>query len=258
MKKAQFLDWSRAAIGESYEKFVEAQNYLWEQRLLDLAPDTLIVSRHQPTITLGARSLKEQLPHIRPLPFEWLEEPDDEKLFLRTKQFLLEKYFINLVRCERGGSVWYHDIGVLQFSVVAELESGFPSEIVYPLEETLFQTLTALSVPVERSTERDRNQSFIGVWSNGKKLGAIGVRIRKMGKKKISQFGAALNVHPYRACLRLIDPCGIKGAEATSIEEAMGKHYGGISVRIVPTFLRKFQEVFGMEFPESTFTEFLY
>lgn len=254
MKNIQFFDLRGAA--EDYESFLRRQEYVWEQRLLDLAPNTVILSRNTPTITLGARSIREQLPHIRTVPKHWLDEPDDEILFAKARKFMKKEFAIELIRTSRGGSVWYHDMGVLQISIVAELEHGFPSEIVYPLEETLYQTLEALSVPVERVAERKRPelQSHIGVWSSGRKLAAIGVRIRRFGKKQISMFGAALNVSPSPANLCLIDPCGISGKESTSLKEVLGKRLQYIEPRLVTVFQRKFQEVFEVEIPAPDIT----
>lgn len=261
MKEFRLLDW-RNTPSRSWEQFLERQEQVWEERLLDLEPDTLIITRHLPTITIGVRPLAGELAHIRTVPPEWLGEGDDEKLFRRASEFLWETAALHLVKIPRGGSVWYHDSGVLELYLVMELDSGFPSEVVKPLEETLFQTVAALGLPAERVDKRfgHEKQSFIGVWVGGKKIAAIGLRVKSCGRKKITQFGAALNVSPYMPKARLINPCGIAGAEITSLDEEFlaRKMAAPSEQRVIGVFLRKFQEVFQRKLPPTQYIETLY
>lgn len=272
MREFQVYDWRIASGGrygthEIYDKFLEAQDYIWEERLLKLIPDTLIITYHPPTITINQYNLEEGLQHIRPLPREWFQgaESYDEQgranLFQKAKEFLAAKYGIRLVSVNRGGKVWYHDEGVLQLYVIAELESGFPSEIVNPLVETLCQTLQTFSMPVEciinrpgEMLERERH-GFIGVWVNSKKIGAIGVRIE--GPRRITKFGAALNVNPSMKNFALIDPCGLPGKEATSMQIEYGRPDPPITHDWVLSVLYpRFEAIFQTKLPRTTAENF--
>lgn len=235
-----------------YEKFLDAQEYVWEQRLLRLIPDTLILTYHPPTITLGARPITDQLRHIRTLTPEVFQEDDEEKIFSAAKKFLWERFNINLARARRGGSVWYHDHGVLNLYVIAEVESQFPTKLVWRLEEVLYQTLAAFLPVDERDAERKHIEShnFIGVWTGGKKIAAIGVSIESCSGRYISKFGAAVNISPNRANLSMIDPCGISGREATAFcwETSLSALYA--EPEFLPAFYKNFSAVFGAPPPE--------
>lgn len=258
MRKFQIMDWRGYTYSEycpdyPYEKFLDAQNYVWKQRLLGLIPDTLILAYHPPTITLGSRSLKEQLSHIRPLLKEWLQEEDEEEFFTKAGVFLRSQYGINLVKTTRGGSVWYHDQGVLQLYIITKLDSPFPAMFVWSLEEALYQTL-ALFLPVERPTERIQHkfQSLIGVWTSGKKIGAIGVRVEKNGPNYISKFGASVNIDPDLQKLALIDPCGLTDKEATSLCHELSKtRRVFLEQDFLSAFYEKFSEIFDAGFPKT-------
>lgn len=271
MRQFQVLDWRSYnhplySPYQPYEEFIRAQDYIWEQRLLTLVPDMLIVTYHPPTITLGSRPLKKQIPHIRPVPKEWLDEysesynPEKEqKLFDRARALLQEQYNIQLVRSPRGGSVWYHDKGVLQLYVIAELtsEDHFVSEIIDPIEETLYEVVrhflpNAYLVPNARKDSARHN--LIGVWVNDKKIGAIGVKIGGHNKRRITQFGASLNLNPDTRNMALIDPCGIEGKESTSLQKEWGKHELTFDW-VLGVLYQKFKDAFKTELqvPQPTY-----
>ncbi|MFY9462166.1 MAG: hypothetical protein WAP51_03115, partial [Candidatus Sungiibacteriota bacterium] len=211
--------------------------------------DVLVTACHLPTITLGASSIKEQLTHLKPIPREWLEEPEEE-LFNKTRDFLKGQYGVNLVKTDRGGSLWYHDAGVPTFYFIADVKSGFPGEIVQPLEEALCQTVASLGLNPERKPERwqRRFQNHIGVWVQGKNVAGVGVRLRRFGKRTISLFGAALNIDPNMTNMQMIEPCGIKNAEATSIRLLhKNRRWTPSDDTILSLFCRTMEEVFEAE-----------
>lgn len=206
---------------DPYEKFLAIQNALWDERTVDIIPDTLVLTHHRPTITCGARPLKSQVPHVRPIPSAWHAFPDEE-LFEKTREFLRANHGIDFVRTNRGGSLWYHDDGVLQLYLIAETLPGAVIALSHIFEQILFQTVQQFGLS-PHYIEHDatiQSHRYIGVWVRGKKIGAIGLRgeLHPEGKKMITKFGAALNVHPNPKNLLLINPCGIEGRDATSLE----------------------------------------
>lgn len=251
MRRVQVLNWMQDnpyyTATEPYQKFLTAQDRLWEQRLLDLIPDTLVLARHPPTISIGSRPVAAQLTHVRPLPRDWLTE-DDETLFQKTSEFLATDYHINLVRAHRGGSIWYHDQGVLQLYVILEAPSPYPAHISRLLEETLYKTCMRLEIPelelFPLRTQKSFN-AFLGVWTSGKKIGAIGVSIYGNGQKKITRFGASLNICPDMRRAALINPCGIEGKEITSVALARGgRPSQNYYSTVLPALYESFEDVF--------------
>ncbi len=208
------IDW-RETVSDC-ASFLERQETLAWHRGFGFLPDMLIAARHTPAITLGAGSISEQLRHIRLLDARRIDPADEQKSFANAADVLRSRFGVELVRARRGGRLWYHDPGVLQLYLIAACPDGFPAAVVYFLEETLYRAIRSLGAPVERVRT---SSSHIGVWSGGRKLGAIGVRVSPKNGKNISQFGVALNVAPDERGVQLIDPCGIAGCEATALAD---------------------------------------
>lgn len=234
-----------------YQCFIEAQRDIVQRRLARLLTnDILILTRHPPTITLGARSLKEQLSHIRAFPRNGAilnaAMPDDERL-KRARLYLQRSYGIDLVKTNRGGSVWYHDPGVLQLYLIAEVPPYGISDIVYPLEEVLLHIFADLGVAATRIDQSLRRQdnSFIGIWVGEKKIAAIGIRIEHKYDRCVSMFGASLNIAPDTTACEMIDPCGIPDRQMTSVARERGIKYGIPDVVLMPIICRHVASVFG-------------
>jgi lipoyl(octanoyl) transferase len=100
------------------------------------------------------------------------------------------------------------------------------------LEEVLIRSLSHLAIVATR------RHGAPGVWVDGRKIGAIGVRI----SKGVTRHGFALNVkndlHPFSAIM----PCGLNDCVITSIaRESDGEVSLSAAVRAVT---KEFQEVF--------------
>ena len=241
----------------SYEEFIIAQSRLVTERLEGkLNCDLLIITAHPPTITLGARSLKEQLHHIRILPFElYSHEKSDDLLLAEAKKYLQLHYHINLVKTNRGGSLWYHDHGVLQLYLIAAVSSFGKSDVIDPLEEVLLRVLHDIGIPAERADQntRQKDNSFIGVWVKHKKIAALGIRIQRGSNYSVSMFGASLNIKQCRSSSALIDPCGIASCEMTSVAQELNNGYGIPHSWIVPLIHTHIQDVFNVQLIEKKF-----
>ena len=267
MKQLMVYDWCRC-LGDydpsrPYEDFIIAQSALVHQRLEGkLSTDILIVTAHPPTISLGASSLRQQIPHIRGLPEHIRNStlPDDE-LFLAAKTYLEKNYHINLIKPKknRGGSVWYHDHGVLQLYLIARINPEEITDIICPLEEVLIRTLAELGIAATRAKKEIRrsHNSFIGLWVKNKKIAAFGVRLERndkhADKEYVSMFGASLNIKQCRVNSALIDPCGITGAEMTSIAQELNNGFGVPHSCIMPIIHKNLRDIFQTEIIEKKF-----
>jgi len=79
--------------------------------------------------------------------------------------------------------------------------------LVYKLEQSMIDTLSELGV------EARRREDAPGVYVNGDKIGALGLRIRR----GTSYHGLSLNVDMDLSPFSNIDPCGYQGLKVCNI-----------------------------------------
>ncbi|KAL6763108.1 lipoate-protein ligase B [Haematococcus lacustris] len=152
--------------------------------------DVAVLLQHEPVFTLGTGSTESNL----------LFDPAASS--------------IPLFRTERGGEVTYHGPGQL---------------VLYPLlhltqhQQDLHWYLRALEDVVIRALDQvsglqgERLPGLTGVWVQGKKVAAIGVR----AKRWVTYHGLALNVCPDLTPFKQIIPCGITDRPVTSVAELL-------------------------------------
>jgi len=114
-----------------------------------------------------------------------------------------------VVKTDRGGQVTWHGPGQLVAYVLLDMqrrELG-PRELVRLLEEA------AIRVLADYGLVGARRPKAPGVYVDGAKIAALGLRIRR----HCSYHGLALNVAPDLAPFRGINPCGYAGLAVTSL-----------------------------------------
>jgi lipoate-protein ligase B len=163
--------------------------------------NVVLVLEHPPVFTLGRRGGLDNL---------------------RVSENFLKKSVIPVIQVERGGNITFHGPGQLVVYPIIHLQAVGLSVIHYVenLEEVMIRTaadwgITAVRNPINR-----------GVWVGKKKLGSIGIAIRR----GICFHGMALNVNPCLEPFRWITPCGLENTEITSMEREL---CGNVSMKLV-------------------------
>ena len=150
----------------------------------------VIVTEHYPVVTLGYRG---NVAHLR-----------------LSRAELVEKG-IALVASERGGSVTYHGPGQL---------------VVYPIFSTLLRHyhirsfITQLEAVMcyicgTYGVQAERKIGFPGVWVQHRKIGAVGIAVRR----GTSLHGFSLNISLDLTPFSYIVPCGLFETELTSLTQ---------------------------------------
>ena len=163
------------------------QSLVQERRLnLDL-DDLLILLEHPPVYTLG------QGANLQFLKFD-PQHTDYE-----------------VHRVERGGEVTYHCPGQLVGYPILNLRHYQPDLHWYlrQLEEVLIQVLAVYGL------KGDRISGLTGVWVEGVKVAAIGIKVSRW----ITMHGFALNVGPDLTGFEVIIPCGIANRPVGSLAQ---------------------------------------
>jgi len=126
-------------------------------------------------------------------------------------EHILDAGDIPVVKVDRGGQVTYHGPGQLVVYLLLDLKrSGIGIRAyVQRLEQSVIDMLAGLGVDAAR---RERAP---GVYVDGRKIAALGVRVRG----GCCYHGLALNVAMDLAPFRGIDPCGYRDLEVTQISD---------------------------------------
>jgi lipoyl(octanoyl) transferase len=140
-----------------------------------------------------------------------------------------------LHRIERGGEVTYHCPGQLVGYPILNL-NAYQRDLHWylrQLEEVIIQVLAVYSL------EGTRIPGLTGVWVEGQKVAAIGIKVSRW----ITMHGFALNVCPDLTGFERIVPCGIADKPVGSLEQFVP----GITVEEVRrTVAIVFAEIFNL------------
>jgi lipoyl(octanoyl) transferase len=144
------------------------------------------------------------------------------------RRHLLAASEIEIVQTDRGGQVTYHGPGQLVCYVLLDLRRrGFDiRRLVQTLEQAVIDTVAAYGI--EASGRRDAP----GVYVDGRKLAAVGLRVRR----GCTYHGLAINVAMDLAPYAGINPCGYEGMEVTQIAALC-------DVTVVRSFRQDFEPV---------------
>ncbi|MHC4293313.1 MAG: lipoyl(octanoyl) transferase LipB [Planctomycetota bacterium] len=179
-----------------YQKILQLQHQLREQRRNDEIPNTVLILEHNPVITLGARKSANKL----------LIDPDH----IRTGN-------IDVVQIRRGGGITAHNPGQLVVYPIlhlGQLKLGI-NDYTQFLQKTGIKLLQQLGI---RSQMR---KGCPGLWVDERKIASIGVRVSKL----VTCHGMAINIQNDLSIFELFVPCGIEGVEITSVHIETGKEY---------------------------------
>lgn len=192
-----------------YATGLRLQSELIAARKDNRIPDTLLLLKHTPVITLG-RNAKQQ-----------------NVLLSRD---LLQNKGVELFETDRGGDVTFHGPGQLVGYPIFDLH-GFPTngqsalkflgavDYVRRIEEALIRTCLEYGLPAKRA------KGLTGVWtdwnfgSSDAKIAAIGVHI----SRSVTSHGFALNVNTDLDYFKLIVPCGIADKPVTSLAQELDR-----------------------------------
>lgn len=164
------------------------QRSLVEERVNDPSlNDVLILLEHPPVYTLGTGSSLDFL-NFDPQAGEF-----------------------EIHRIERGGEVTYHCPGQLVGYPILNLRYYQQDLHWYlrQLEAVIINTVANYGLSAYRVPD------FTGVWLEGKKIAAIGIKVRRW----ITMHGFAINVCPDMRGFKRIVPCGIADKPVGSLEE---------------------------------------
>ena len=150
-------------------------------------PDELWLVEHDPVFTLGQAGKDE---HVL--------MPGD----------------IPVLHVDRGGQVTYHGPGQIVLYPLLDLKrlKVGVKDYVCRIEQAMIDTLADWNIHAQR------REGAPGVYVNGAKIGALGIRVRHGCTFHGLAFNIAMDLEPFRR----INPCGYQGLEVTSMLDLGG------------------------------------
>lgn len=201
----------------AYGPAAEAQRTRLEQVANGLAPNTLFFVEHDPVLTLGASFHRENL-------------------LLSEEQYA--SLGIELAPTDRGGDVTFHGPRQLVIYPVFNV-AQFGRDLhkwLRDLEETMILACANFDLAGYREPYVNT-----GVWVNGRKIAAIGIKVRRW----VSMHGIALNCNNDLRPFHYIVPCGIKEFGVTSLSREAGREITIEDAK--PIVVRAFAKVFRLD-----------
>ena len=147
---------------------------------------------------------------------------------------------IPVVRTNRGGQVTYHGPGQLVAYPLIDLrrlDIGV-REFVCRIEQALIDTLATWQI---KAVRRD---GAPGVYVDGAKIGALGLRVRRGCTFHGLAFNVAMDLEPFSR----INPCGYQGLQVTSVIKSGGP---STLAEVKPVLVAQLASQLGMR-PEFT------
>lgn len=154
----------------------------------------------------------------------------------------LKQIDAEFIENDRGGDITYHGPGQIVGYPILDLDRYFTDIHKYLrlLEEVIIRTCADWDV------EAGRVEGLTGVWVDGKKICAMGIRCSRW----VTMHGFALNVNTDLSYFSHIVPCGIADRGVTNLSELTGAEVdeGLVKSRI----LHHFGELFSARMDEGS------
>ncbi len=167
-----------------YEQGVRMQEELRDAVQAGRAPDQLLLLEHAPVYTRGRRTNPGELP----MGEAWYATQG-----------------IQVCDADRGGAVTYHGPGQLVGYPIMRIEGVH--EYVAALERAIIAALA------DEGVEAEMRDGLTGVWASKGKIASIGVHV----SRRVTTHGFAVNVDNDLQPFEWIVPCGMEGAQMSSI-----------------------------------------
>ena len=194
-----------------YAETLALQESLVEERAKGEVGDVLILTEHEPVLTVGRGGAGQDL----------------------------SASGVPVHEVERGGEATWHGPGqVVAYPILhLPLDRRDLHRYLRDLEEVV------IGILAEFSLEGTRREEGTGVWLGEKKIASVGVGVRHW----VTFHGVAINVHTDLDVFSGFRPCGLDPDVMTRLTDYADLPEGNLLVEVL--FVKHLCEVFGLELP---------
>ncbi|MFH1905728.1 MAG: lipoyl(octanoyl) transferase LipB [bacterium] len=179
---------------KDYMEAYSLQKKILAERIKNKIPDTLILTEHPPTFTIGRKGGRGNI---------------------LVSNEVLKKNGIKVYEVDRGGGITYHGPGQIVGYPIINLAEWNKDIHLYlrSLEEVIIRFLSHFKITAGRIN------GYTGVWIGNEKIAAIGIGVSKW----TTFHGFCININPNKNHFKMINPCGIRDKKVTSLCELTEK-----------------------------------
>ncbi len=208
MRKCELHDLGRAGYSEAFH----VQRTLVERRKQGAIPDQLLIVEHPHVITLGRNG---------------------QMCNLLANEDVLRRAGIEFCSTDRGGDITYHGPGQIVGYPIFDLREWKRDVVAYirAIEQVLIDTLADYGIAA------GREPGMTGVWTDGRKIAAIGVHISRW----VTSHGFALNLSTDLSYFQYIVPCGLSKPVASMAELGVNPSRADVIGSVAKHFSALFQ-----------------
>ena len=142
---------------------------------------------------------------------------------------------IKIIKTNRGGKITLHSPGqkIIYFALNLNKRKKDIRKLIIAIETTIIQFLKLYKI---KAISDKKN---IGIWVNGKKIAAIGLRVSRW----IAYHGFSLNVTNDLNEYRKIKPCGLDNKKITSIYNERSKMINIDQEKLVSILIKNINKI---------------
>jgi lipoate-protein ligase B len=199
-----------------YEESYKIQREMVRRRCSGEIEDSIILAEHNEIFTVGRTGEMDNV----------LISGD-----------ILSSSGLKVLRVDRGGDVTFHGPGQLIAYPIIDLKNAGRDlhSHLRDLEEVAIRFLHDYGVSA------DRIPGKTGVWVSGKKIASVGVGASNW----VTFHGMSININCSLKFFSMINPCGMKDVEMTSLERIKGQEIRMADVK--NSIIKHFEGIFSLD-----------
>ena len=142
---------------------------------------------------------------------------------------------IKIIKTNRGGKITLHNPGqkVVYFVLDLNKRKKDIRKLISSIELSIIQFLKFYKIKSRKDKEN------IGIWVNGKKIAAIGLRVSKW----VAYHGFSININNNLKQYLKIKPCGLDNQKVTSIYEENKKTIKNFDKKLINIFIKNINKI---------------